>query len=296
MKKNIAIAKNLAHARVLSKSHQHFESVVQNTYTNGAKLLAAADEFARMAECNPDEIYRVAKRLEAHVRKFAERVERRRQVLHLAVMFYTHDKEITAWLDELRAEASQDEQQIEAPANVELCEAALEQAVTSKEALLEAINNTICEGNTLLGIVNEHIREHHEQDPTGQEPPQQPGSVDALNSNSVANLKTSAAAIQSIIEKLRRARPEADELAKNRKLKYEMCLQLRLYEREALSLCNQFEQWTEEIDGTQRKPHKPTDVDGAERQLQIHNDKYARIQQAAYDFIQRGQELAQVIT
>ncbi|CAH1395173.1 unnamed protein product [Nezara viridula] len=65
-----------------------------NTYRNAEKLLSAAEELAQTGECNPEEIYGVAKELENHVTSFAARVEQRRRRLDLAVLFYTHEKEV----------------------------------------------------------------------------------------------------------------------------------------------------------------------------------------------------------
>lgn len=67
---------------------------LQNTYTNATKLLTAAEELAHTGECAADEIYAVAQELESHVSRFAARVEQRRRRLDLAVVFYTHEKEV----------------------------------------------------------------------------------------------------------------------------------------------------------------------------------------------------------
>ena len=48
LRKNVGIGRNLAKARAYQKSHQTFEGVVQNTYTNAEKLLAAAAELAQV--------------------------------------------------------------------------------------------------------------------------------------------------------------------------------------------------------------------------------------------------------
>ncbi|XP_058807994.1 kalirin-like, partial [Phymastichus coffea] len=93
IRKNTGVGRNLQKARVYQKSHEHFENVAQNTYTNASKLLTAAEELAHTGECAPDEIYAVAQELEAHVSSFAARVEQRRRRLDLAVVFYTHEKE-----------------------------------------------------------------------------------------------------------------------------------------------------------------------------------------------------------
>ena len=70
----------------------------QNTYTNAEKLLAAAEELAQTGECNADDIYSVARELESHISSFARRVEQRRHVLELAVLFYSHVEEVKDFL------------------------------------------------------------------------------------------------------------------------------------------------------------------------------------------------------
>ena len=73
LRKNVGIGRNLAKARAYQKSHETFEGVVQNTYTNAEKLLAAAAELAQTGECNAEDIYSVAHELESHISSFAQR-------------------------------------------------------------------------------------------------------------------------------------------------------------------------------------------------------------------------------
>lgn len=80
------------------KCFNKYTFYLQNTYTNATKLLTAAEELAHTGECAPDEIYAVAQELEAHVSSFAARVEQRRRRLDLAVVFYTHEKEVYIFL------------------------------------------------------------------------------------------------------------------------------------------------------------------------------------------------------
>ena len=81
----------------------------QNTYTNAEKLLAAAEELAQTGECNADDIYSVARELEAHISSFARRVEQRRHILDLAVLFFSHVEELSNWFSELKAELTSKE-------------------------------------------------------------------------------------------------------------------------------------------------------------------------------------------
>lgn len=124
-----------------------FVFFLQNTYTNADKLLAAADELAHTGECDADEIFAVAHELEAHVSAFASRVEQRRRRLDLAVLFYTHEKELAAWVDELRRELQQDESQAEGLENTERL---LEQTAQHRDQSLDACASTIAQGEALL--------------------------------------------------------------------------------------------------------------------------------------------------
>lgn len=56
--------------------------------------MQAADELAHTGECNPEEIYSVAKQLNTHIGAFAARVQQRHRLLNMAVLFYTHEQEV----------------------------------------------------------------------------------------------------------------------------------------------------------------------------------------------------------
>lgn len=56
--------------------------------------MQAAEELAHTGECNPEEIYSVAQTLDSHIASFAARVQQRHRLLNMAVLFYTHEKEV----------------------------------------------------------------------------------------------------------------------------------------------------------------------------------------------------------
>lgn len=118
----------------------------QNTYTNAEKLLAAAEELAQTGECNADEICGVAQDLEEQITSFATRVEQRRQLLQLAVIFFTHDNELSSWFEELRAELHSNK----VADSVEAAEQLLEQFTQQRDSTIDAAVSTISEGETLL--------------------------------------------------------------------------------------------------------------------------------------------------
>ncbi|GIY93513.1 triple functional domain protein [Caerostris extrusa] len=229
--KNTGVGRNLQRAKVLQKSHEHFETVAQNTYTNAEKLLAAAEELAQTGECNAEEIYGVAQELEGHITSFAARVDQRRNLLDLAVMFFTHENELTSWFDELRQELQSDE----VAENVEGAEQLLEQFNQQRDSTIDAAMNTVSEGEALL----------EELQNSGLE-------------------------------------PDSDST--------DLCLQLRLFERDALEISSQLELWSEEL----QNADIARDMSEAEHTLHIHNESVSNMQQTALDVIQRGQELFQL--
>ncbi|UYV76151.1 TRIO [Cordylochernes scorpioides] len=259
--KNPGIGKNLQRSRALQKSHEHFENVAQNTYTNAEKLLAAAEELAQTGECNAEEIYSVAQELEAHITRFASRVERRRNLLNLGVMFYTHEKELSSWFEELRQELQSEE----VADSVQGAEQLIKQFTQQRDSTLEATLSTITEGENL----QEELRK------AGMLP-------DSDSSGSFT-------AVESTLAALSRSREELEELWANRKLKLDLCLQLRLFERDALELSSQMDIWAEELQ------HARSATPEAEQLLRSHAESLAHMQQTSYEVLQRGQELCQVL-
>ncbi|EZA49568.1 Triple functional domain protein [Ooceraea biroi] len=258
IRKNTGVGRNLQKARVYQKSHEHFENVAQNTYTNATKLLTAAEELAHTGECAPDEIYAVAQELEAHVSSFAARVEQRRRRLDLAVVFYTHEKELTGWVDELRQELQQDE----VAENLETAERLLEQCAQHRSSCLEACASTIAQGEALL----QELRD-------ATDAPDTTGSISA---------------VESALDRLASLRQELEDLWATRKLRLELCLRLRVFERDALEASGQLEMWTQELQGPPREG-------SPEQLLRVHNDGVAHMQNTAFQVLHRGQELAQVL-
>lgn len=259
--KNTGIGRNLQKARVYQKSHEHFENVAQNTYTNAEKLLAAADELARSGECDADEVFAVARELEAHVAAFASRVDQRRRRLDLAVMFYTHEKELLAWLETVRAGGG-----ASANTNDETPEGArraLEQCAQHRAASLDACAATIAQGEALL----QDLRSSEESDG---------GSADA---------------VETALERLRGARGALEELWTARERRLDLTLRLRHFERDALEVSSQLELWGDDL----QRADLPRDPQKAEQALAVHNESVAHMQHATFQVVQQGQELAAAV-
>ena len=102
----------------------------------------------------------------------------------------------------------------------------------------------------------------------------------------------SLATVQSTLEKLSSDREELGELWSTRKMRLDLCLQLRLFERDALELSSQFEVWGEQL---QSERDLPRDQLGeAERAMRMLDEHLNHIQSATYNVVQRRQDLLQV--
>lgn len=262
VRKNTGIGRNLQKARVYQKSHEHFENVAQNTYSNAEKLLAAADELARSGEADPNEIYSVAHELEIQVASFAERVEQRRRRLDMAVIFYTHEKEVTAWIDQLRADVSTDETML-SQENLEGIERLLQQYREQQDNTLKGCMQTIAQGEALL----QEMRSLEYADNTG-----------------------SLSALEAALEKLSKQKVELEELWSARKFRADLILRLRYFERDAMELSSQLEIWSEEL----QHADLSRDYQKAEQLIRMHNESVSDIQNATYEVLEQGQELLQM--
>ncbi|RZF34081.1 hypothetical protein LSTR_LSTR011651 [Laodelphax striatellus] len=250
----------------------YFVEGSHNTYTNAEKLLTAAEELAQTGECNADEIYSVAHELESHVTSFAARVEQRRRRLDLAVLFYTHQKEFERWVEELKssegagAGAGAGDESGAGADSLEAAERALEAAAQQRDSCLDACVNTIAQGQALLQELRS-VGLTPEMDSTG-----------------------SVAAVETALDRLSKQREELEQLWANRKLRLDLCLRLRLFERDALEVSSRLESWSSELEHSELS----SDMNQAEQLLRLHNEHVTHMQNTTFQVLQQGQELAQV--
>lgn len=262
LRKNTGIGRNLQKARVYQKSHVHFENVAQNTYSNAEKLLSAAEDLARSGEVEPNEIYSVARELEMHVASFAERVAQRKRRLDGAVLFYTHEKEVSSWVEHLRQEIASDDAHL-SQENLDGTERLLQQCQDQQKSTLNACVQTIAQGEVLL----QEIRALDDIDATG-----------------------SMSALESSLENLSKQKLELDKLWDARKFRLDLYLRLRFFERDALEVSSQLEMWAEELQHTELSHDYKT----AEQFLRLHNESVTQMQNTTYEVLQQGQELVQL--
>ncbi|CAL8069824.1 unnamed protein product [Orchesella dallaii] len=173
---------------------------------------------------------------------------------------------IEGWVEKFRSESNVDE----APESVEATQRNIEQLEQHRETVLQLLIGTVTEGRRLLEELSSSGLTM-ETDNTG-----------------------SFEALEAALRTLERQRNELEELWESRKLKLDLCLQLRLFERDALEIASQLDHWIEKLQMEDPGREITESLAHYEQILRVHNDSVSRVQNSVYQVLQRGQELYQM--
>ncbi|XP_031337213.1 kalirin-like [Photinus pyralis] len=100
----------------------------------------------------------------------------------------------------------------------------------------------------------------------------------------------SISAVEAALDRLAKQRSDLEELWAARKLRLDLCLRLRVFERDALEVSSQLEMWSEELQHSELT----RDIAKAEQYLRLHNESVSQMQNTTFQILQQGQELVQV--
>lgn len=157
-----------------------------------------------------------------------------------------------------------------------------------KESTIDASANTIQEGQTLLkhlkdygcaGIGPGSVCSDDGVVPAGQDDCET-GSNSGGGSKAVAN---STSCVEGMLQQLQSHVAQLEELWLERRLKLDLTLQLRLFERDAMEVSNQLEIWAEELNRVELSG----DASAAQEALNIHNESVAHLQSITFDVLQK---------
>ncbi|XP_068458153.1 kalirin-like isoform X2 [Clinocottus analis] len=288
LNKHSGVGKSLHRARALQKRHDDFQQVAQNTYTNAEKLLEAADQLAQSGECEEDEIYQAARDLELRMQAFIQRVEQRKQLLDLAVSFYTHTKELSVWMEGLQKQLSSDLGVC--PDTVEALQALISQQQQQQANTQEAAMSVIREGEDLILQLR----------PQG----------------------SSVAHVETVLQQLEESHVQLEELFHQRKIRLDVYLQLRILQQCTLEVTGEMDAWKQDLQkqsqdfsaekvassrlaeanqdkltlGQSRLVETPEVLTLAQQRIHRHMERRLAMNNMIYEVIQQGHDLQQYIT
>ncbi|XP_062271265.1 kalirin-like, partial [Scomber scombrus] len=289
LNKHSGVGKSLHRARALQKRHDDFQQVAQNTYTNAEKLLEAADQLAQSGECKEEEIYQAARDLELRMQAFIQRVEQRKLLLDLAVSFYTHTKELSAWMEGLQKQISSDV--CVCPDSVESLQTLISQQQQQQANTQEAAMSVIREGEDLILQLR----------PQG----------------------SAVGHVESVLQQLEESHVQLEELFHQRKIRLDVYLQLRILHQCTLEVTGEIDAWKQDLqkqaqdfsaeklaaprlaDGNQDKlalgqsrlvEASPEALTLAQQRIHRHMERRLAMNNMIYEVIQQSHDLQQYIT
>jgi len=238
-------------------------------------------------EFEPQDIYSMTKELEQRMTLFLQRVEKRKNILDLSVLFHTHVVELDNWFNELKIHWTSlnlndinqfNLSSIEAiNSNIDLFEKHLEILNEQKSVTSDAIDKTILEGDALIDYLKEMGSKNEE-------------SNNASNNNS--NKQNSHAYLDSIVSSVKSRYNEIDSLLSSIKHRLETNLQIKIFEKDALEASQNLEHWAEELKYLDENQNDERTPESTESWLHSQIQTANQMQVLIFELLQRGSDLA----
>ena len=239
------------------------------------KLLASADDLVLNGEFEPQDVYTMTKELEQRMTQFLQRVEKRKNILDLSVLFHTHVVEIDNWFNELKIQwtglnlndINFNSSNLDIVNNcIENLEKHLEVLNEQKTVTCDAVDKTLTEGDSLLNYLNE---------------------------NNHDSKQSSHQHLESTIQSIKNRHSDVDKLLLNIKSKMEITLQIKQFERDALEASQNLEHWAGELKYLDKQEHEDKTAESAETWLHSQIQTANQMQVLVFELLQRGNDLVQ---
>lgn len=109
--------------------------------------------------------------------------------------------------------------------------------------------------------------------------------------NPLNSLITSIQAIENIINRLNEDLKRTDDYYTKHKRALDLCLQLKIYEKDVLDASHQLDLTIEEMQNTAQKLPDIQNVDSGEKLLKLHNTTSKKLRELVFTTIKKGQEV-----
>lgn len=119
-------------------------------------------------------------------------------------------------------------------------------------------------------------------------------STSSINSNAnnpLNSLIASIQAIESIVNRLNDDLKKTEDYHNRHRQALELCLQLKIYEKDVLDISQQLDLTIEDLQNTAEKLPDIQDVDTGEKQLKLHNTTSKKLRELVFTIIKKGQEV-----
>lgn len=116
-------------------------------------------------------------------------------------------------------------------------------------------------------------------------------SSNSAQINPLNSLITSIQAIENIINRLTEDLKRTDDYYNKHRRALDLCLQLKIYEKDVLDASQQLDMTIEEMQNTAQKLPDIQNVDSGEKLLKLHNTTSKKLRELVFTIIKKGQEV-----